>query len=137
MKGSTFWWAVAVLWCVGIAIATRQPMFTGDSTEEMLRNPFFDSAIINYIARKGVHLAAFGILGLFFWLALRGVRYRYVSAWGLATFYGAIDEWHQSFIPERSGVVSDVVIDSVGAFIVLFIVYLVERRRRISSLKTE
>ncbi|MDT8860402.1 VanZ family protein [Alkalihalobacillus sp. MEB130] len=130
MKKTTFWWSVAILWCIGIAIATRQPFFTGDSTEEMLRNPFFDSAIINYIARKGVHLAAFGLLAFFFWLALHGRNYRYVIAWGLATFYGAIDEWHQSFIPERSGLVSDVFIDSAGALLVLFGVSLYERRLR-------
>ncbi|MCL7747957.1 VanZ family protein [Halalkalibacter alkaliphilus] len=129
MNSKKLWWTVAILWCIGIAIATRMPVFTGDSTEEMLKNPFFDSAIVNYIARKGVHLAAFGLLALFFWLALRGVRYRYVWAWALATLYGAIDEWHQSFIPERSGLVSDVVIDSVGAFLVLLVVYFFSQRK--------
>ncbi|WP_169801141.1 VanZ family protein [Halalkalibacter krulwichiae] len=131
MKKTTIWWCVALIWCLGIAIATRQPFLTGDATEELVRNPFFDSAIVNYFGRKFVHVAAFGLLALFFWLALEGKKYRYVLAWGLATAYGAVDEWHQSFIPERSGLFSDVLIDSAGAVLVLGAVYWWQRRKRV------
>ena len=48
------WWLVAFLWCLLIAIATRQPFFTGGSTEQLLVNPYFDSAILNYLMRKAV-----------------------------------------------------------------------------------
>ena len=129
MKKTTKWWIVAFVWCLGIAIATRQPFFTGDSTEQLVMNPFFDSAIVNFILRKLVHITVFGLLALFFWLALAGKRYRYVIAWGLATLKGAVDEWHQSFIPDRTGLVSDVLIDSTGAFLVLVGVYSFMRKK--------
>ncbi|MFC0558414.1 VanZ family protein [Halalkalibacter alkalisediminis] len=129
MTKTRLWWCAALLWCIGIAIATRQPFFTGDATEELLTNPLFDSAILNYYARKLVHLTAFGLLAIFFWLALEGKEKRYLFAWLLATLYGAIDEWHQSFIPERSGLVSDVAIDSIGALLALLVVYGVQRRK--------
>jgi VanZ family protein len=122
-----FWWIVTISWCLLIALATRQPFFTGDSTEQLLSNPFFESAIVNYIMRKLVHLTAFGLLALFFWLALRGKQYRYMLAWGLATVYGAIDEWHQTFIPDRSGLWTDVWIDSCGALIMLLFVYWLQK----------
>jgi hypothetical protein len=129
MKKTTIWWGIALLWCLGIALATRQPFFTGESTKKLMTNPLFDSAIINFYGRKLVHLSAFGLLALFFWLALAGKSYRYALAWALATFYGAIDEWHQSFIPERSGLVKDVLIDSVGAFLTLAGVYWYNKRK--------
>ncbi|WP_332698832.1 VanZ family protein [Halalkalibacter lacteus] len=132
MKNTKVWWGIAVAWCIATAVATQQPFFTGDSTEELLSNPFFDSAILNYIARKCVHVTAFGLLALWFWLALRGKQHRYALAWGLATLYGAIDEWHQSFIPDRSGAVTDVLINSFGACLMLAIVYSVTRKRQVS-----
>ncbi|MFC0471740.1 VanZ family protein [Halalkalibacter kiskunsagensis] len=133
MKNTKVWWFLAILWCVVIAIATRQPFFTGDSTEELLTNPLFDSAILNFVARKLVHISAFGLLAFLFWRALRGRSYRYVLAFGLATLYGAIDEWHQSFIPDRSGAVTDVFINSFGACLVLVLVYSVMRNKRLSQ----
>ncbi|GAE28157.1 acetobutylicum phosphotransbutyrylase [Halalkalibacter wakoensis JCM 9140] len=98
MKNTKIWWGVSIVWCLGIAVATQQPFFTGDSTEQLLTNPFIDSAFLNYIVRKSVHLSAFGLLALFLWLALRNHKRRYLLAWIFATLYGAIDEWHQSFI---------------------------------------
>lgn len=124
----TKWWMIAIGWCTVIALATRQPFFTGDSTEQLLDNPLFNSEILNYYIRKAVHLVAFGLLAVFFWLALREKPFRYLLAWGLATIYGAIDEWHQSFIPDRSALVTDVLIDSVGAVFSLVIVYVVQKK---------
>src|SRR5690625_4940214 len=98
LRKRSFWWVVAILWCLIIAFATRNPFFTGSSTEQLLTNPFFDSWLLNIILRKTGHVAAFGLLAGFIWLALMGKKYHYSGAWFLATLYGAIDEWHQSFI---------------------------------------
>ncbi|WP_227938595.1 VanZ family protein [Alkalihalobacillus deserti] len=131
MNNSKLWWSIALIWCFAIAIATRQPFFTGDSTKQLLLNPFFDSAILNYVLRKATHLTAFGLLALFLWLALRGSQYRYFIAWLLASIYGAIDEWHQSFLPNRSALVTDVLIDSLGAFLMLIFIYWINKRKTI------
>ena len=135
LKKRSFWWALAICWCLIIAFATRNTFFTGDSTEELLKNPFFDSFILNIIMRKTGHTVAFGLLAFLFWMALRGRRLAFFYAWGLATFYGAIDEWHQSFIPTRDGRVSDVFINSFGAllavvFLFFFVRFLNRRRKR-------
>ena len=39
------------------------------------------------------------------------------AAWGIASAYGATDEWHQSFVPGRSSDIHDWYADSAGALI--------------------
>lgn len=132
--GKNIWWGAAILWCLMIAFATRNPFFTGDSTGDLLSNFFFDSVILNIILRKAGHMVAFGVLAVFCWLALPNNKYRYVIAWLLATFYGAVDEWHQSYIPNRDGIFTDVLYNSAGAFLamifVMIVVILLKRRRK-------
>lgn len=126
MKRLNIWWAVAIGWCIAIAIATRAPFFTGESTESLFELPFFNAEVINYLARKLTHLVAFGSLAVFVWLALKGLgnrKLRYFIAWVVATCYGAIDEWHQSILPERTAAVTDVLIDSMGAVLFLLLIY--------------
>ena len=60
------------------------------------------------------------------WLDAR--RKRKVSAlfaWGTATVYAATDEFHQLFVPGRSGQVKDVLLDSCGAAVGVLILMLV------------
>lgn len=115
-----FWWVTVILWCLLIAFATRNPFFTGSSTEQLLSNSwFFDSKILNIILRKTGHMVAFGILAVLSWNALGEKKYRFFIAWVIATFYGAVDEWHQSFIPNRDGVFTDVLYNSTGALLAL------------------
>ncbi|MCP9488482.1 MAG: VanZ family protein [Solirubrobacteraceae bacterium MAG38_C4-C5] len=62
--------------------------------------------------RKAGHMAAYGAL----WLALLyavGER-RPALATALALAYAVSDEWHQSFVPGRTGTVTDVAIDALG-----------------------
>jgi len=48
-------------------------------------------------------------------------------AWGLCILYGASDELHQKFVPDRFADVTDVLSDSVGAGIGLLAVHLGQR----------
>lgn len=65
------------------------------------------------------HLLAFGTLAAAFLVALswgRRPRLRdLVMAFALTVVYGVLDEWHQSFVPDRSGRLDDVVTDALGA----------------------
>ena len=45
----------------------------------------------------------------------------------LCVLYAASDEWHQTFVPQRGGVISDVLIDCGGIAFAFFLLY---RRRR-------
>lgn len=131
-KSRKLWWVIAGVWCITIAIATRSPHFTGQSTEQLFSNPYFNSVLINTLLRKAGHVTAFGMLAVFFWMALRDRRSSFIIAWVLATVYGAIDEWHQSFVPNRDGIFTDVLYDSTGALLAMILLklYIVNKRQR-------
>ena len=64
-------------------------------------------------------MLGYGLLACLYLRALRphlgsSNRLRWLS-WGLAVVYALTDEYHQRFVPGRSGTVVDVGIDGVGA----------------------
>ncbi|MCA1032041.1 VanZ family protein [Bacillus timonensis] len=145
MEKRQIWWLLVIVFCIGIFIATESPAFTGKHTEQILRekieppadlpigedtiskqgNSDHDSVrILNVILRKSTHFITFGFLAIFVLQALKPTRFYYVYAWLFSSVYGAIDEWHQSFIDERTAQVQDAIIDSAGAFIFLLVFYL-------------
>lgn len=127
-------WIPVVLWCIVIFCFSEFSLFTGENTKRMLEAvlsylPFGTdgddtSSPLNFIIRKLAHLTEFGILAVLVWRALEPKRMAYVGAWIFATVYAMTDEWHQSFKPERTASVRDVLIDSCGALIALLCIRL-------------
>ncbi|WP_242342750.1 VanZ family protein [Anaeromyxobacter terrae] len=68
---------------------------------------------------KLLHAGAYAVLGALVCGALGGWRLRPWRALGLTiavgTAYGATDEWHQSFVPNRSSDPADLASDALGA----------------------
>jgi VanZ family protein len=63
------------------------------------------------------HFGVYAVLGVLYLTALSRVRpvwLRVVAAVALATLYGITDEFHQSFVPNRSVEVADVGADLAG-----------------------
>lgn len=79
----------------------------------------------------GGHLVAYALLAGLVWWALRGTGARYPATWALvwAALYGASDEFHQSFVPERTMTLSDLLVDLIGACLVLLILSWFHARR--------
>ena len=76
--------------------------------------------------KKGGHALGYGLLGLAYLRGLKGEGHiltprHLLLAWTLAVLYSATDEFHQSFTPGRTPAVTDVLIDSVGAAVALFL----------------
>lgn len=74
---------------------------------------------VERIIRKSAHMAEFAILAilLYLWIGrwqLERVRRFWIAA-GLTAFYACTDEFHQLFVPGRAGLLSDVMVDSLGA----------------------
>ena len=69
------------------------------------------------LVRKGAHMAEYAVLCLLLARALRlsGARRPLVAAAALSAAFAATDELHQSFVDGRSAMLTDVVIDTVGA----------------------
>jgi len=70
---------------------------------------------------KLLHLGGYAVLGILFFRALWGEGVPMLSAVMLAIFltsaYGATDEWHQAFTPQRQSDVHDWMADTLGGTI--------------------
>jgi VanZ family protein len=96
----------------------------------------YDFLIFHFYLRKTGHVVGYGMLAL---LLLRGWRATLgysrdllirasVLSWIGTAFVAAMDEWHQSFIPSRTGTIHDVILDSIAGLIFLLIANLWLRR---------
>ncbi len=74
---------------------------------------------IEYPIRKTAHATEYAILGILIFGVVydngKSKKKAMLLSWGIATCYAATDEIHQLFVPGRSGMVTDVCIDSTGA----------------------
>ena len=119
-----------LLW--GPAIAYMALIFSASSVPgDQLPGLFWD---------KLEHFLAYGGLGALFLLPLADAQIERVTARagvmavGLATLYGAFDEIHQSFTPDRTPDLHDLLADSLGAslgvVVILTLVTIWRRLRR-------
>jgi VanZ family protein len=126
-----FWkaWIAAILWLVVIAIESTA-MLSASNTSRILFPLLHSLFDINWVRfevwhfyiRKSGHVVGYGILSI---LAFRAWRETF-PAWGnppwtlrwasiavlMTAFVASLDEWHQSFIPSRTGRWQDVVLDT-------------------------
>ncbi|HYF92866.1 MAG TPA: VanZ family protein [Symbiobacteriaceae bacterium] len=85
--------------------------------------------LLEFALRKAAHLAAFGVLAALAFRALSGSRpgwprrRLYLTSALFTVLYAASDEWHQTFVPTRSGSLRDVAIDTAGAVAALLFIY--------------
>jgi VanZ family protein len=75
---------------------------------------------LNFIVRKSAHLTEYGILGALLFRAIRSGRTGWEWRWAAAAVLFAasvamVDEWHQTFVPSRTGTAKDVLLDATGA----------------------
>ena len=83
-------------------------------------------------ADKAGHLAMYGVLG---WLTMRAAlahaQWRRVALAALIgiSLFGALDEWHQQFVPGRSQDRADWLADTVGAGFGIMLAAALGRRR--------
>ena len=83
---------------------------------------------LDYVIRKNAHafmymVLAFLVSSLFFVYNKRG-KNAIVYILFICLFYAVTDEFHQSFVPGRTSLVSDVLVDFGGALIGLTFFYL-------------
>lgn len=143
-----------VLACLAVFIAESTTYFGGDHTSGPLRRvaeAVFGAGVdahwglIHHVIRKTGHFMGYGTFSLVcfrcVWMEFQGsasLLLRRLRAHGLAilsTFLVAsADEFHQSFLPNRTGQFRDVLLDSCGALVLGLLLFLVmgaiEGRRR-------
>ncbi|MFN8223822.1 MAG: VanZ family protein [Gaiellales bacterium] len=79
------------------------------------------------ILRKGAHVTEYAILMLL--LVQTGIRQR-LGLLLLGMLYAGTDEWHQTYVEGRAGRPRDVLIDTIGLLIGLWVASAVARARR-------
>ncbi|WP_041705280.1 VanZ family protein [Clostridium ljungdahlii] len=82
---------------------------------------------LNLIIRKNAHAFEYFILailvsGVLFEFNVKGAK-ALIYIMFVCLFYAVMDEFHQAFVPGRSSLVSDVLIDFLGSLIGIFIFY--------------
>lgn len=127
-----------ILWMVLIFVFSAQPADTSTDMSRMVGykvGEYFVSDFeswpvgeqaafaekIDFPVRKCAHASEYAVLavllmlltGSFGWTGRKGVL---ISLLGV-TAYAATDELHQLFVPGRSGLVTDVMIDTMGGFL--------------------
>jgi VanZ family protein len=89
-----------------------------------------DFGSLDFFVKKGAHITEYAILYLLLFRAFHTVmdtRKALIVSAIIGVLYAVSDEYHQTFVPLREGRVRDVIIDSIG----IFLMYLFLRRRYI------
>jgi VanZ family protein len=141
------YWVPLAIWLVVIFSASADAQSTERTSrflEPFLRwlNPHISAETIGAVrlfVRKSAHAAEYAILAWLTWRAFRRPTRgdRRPWSWPLAgcvlalvIVYAVSDEWHQAFVPNRTGTVKDVCIDAAGGILGLTLVWLRYRRPR-------
>lgn len=96
----------------------------------------FKEEILTPIVRKTAHFSIYAMLGLLttnFMLTIENKKMykRALFALAFCFIYAITDEFHQTFIPGRSGELRDVLIDSSGALVgILFTIAITKLKRK-------
>jgi VanZ family protein len=82
---------------------------------------------VNAFVRKSVHVVAYGFLSLLLYRVSGTQSICY--PWIFTTMFAILDEWHQSFVPDRTPLIRDVLLDSAAAMFFLLIAFYLKRQR--------
>ncbi len=121
-------WVPLLLWMSMIFIlshqdATRSSQLSGglmiavmDALKELYRGISIEPETLHFVLRKGAHFTAYLVLGVLAAYAKKPEgRKEWIRILIICILYAAGDEYHQTFIPGRSGEYRDVLIDSAGS----------------------
>jgi VanZ family protein len=143
-RGLWYWIKVWLPVAAGIAVIVIESTeaFGADHTSGPLRriweaifgsvsDPRWDD--IHHYIRKSGHFIGYGCIGLAWlrawWMTLPKSRFlldAFLALLGTA-LVASSDEWHQSFLPNRTSSVWDVLLDCTGAIVLQLIVYILMR----------
>jgi len=116
--------ALAVGWAAAIFWASSRPN----------PFPFLPEGVLTQ--DKLLHAVAYAVLGALVFRSLSprlGVARAVAVAALVATAYGATDEWHQSYVPNRTADPGDLAADAVGALAGAATLGVILRARRVRA----
>jgi len=134
-------WITAILWLIVIAIESTALLSSSNTSRILypLLHYLFGLdwdrfEVWHFYIRKSGHVVGYGILSILLFRAWRAslpamTGVKWTPRWATIAILGtalvaSLDEWHQSFIPSRTGRWQDVVLDTcagLAAQILLFL----------------
>ena len=137
-------WIAAGLWMVVIAIESTDYL-SAEHTSRILYpilHFLFNMDLAHFrfwhhYIRKTGHFVGYFILSVLLFRAWKAtLRLSSSGAWPWATIaffmsalVASLDEWHQTFLPSRTGAFRDVVLDSMGALTAQFVILVYWRKK--------
>ncbi|MGA9351983.1 MAG: VanZ family protein [Anaerolineae bacterium] len=111
------YWLPVLLWMGLIFVASSQPEL-----------PLVLNKTVDFITKKAGHVMEYGVLAFLLWRAISKERgWPALSSFGgafiFSLLYGVSDEFHQTFVPGRTGRLTDVGFDALGAFLALGLIW--------------
>lgn len=86
---------------------------------------------LNYPVRKLAHYSIYFLLGIFVYqiFLYSSFSYKVILSISICFVYAMFDEFHQLFVPGRTGQIRDVFIDTMGAMTSIFFFHFWENRK--------
>ena len=139
-------WIAAGLWLIVIAIESTSLLSAANTGRILYPILHFlfgitpaQFRIWHIVIRKTGHVVGYFVLSVLLFRAWRlTLPRRGVALWGLrwstivffmSVLVASLDEWHQSFLPSRTGKVTDVLLDSAAALLAQFVLFRMMRTR--------
>ncbi len=134
-------WIPALVWLVVIAIESTASLSsenTGRFLYPILHFLFGLDPVRflswHFLIRKTGHVVGYAILSILLFRAWRATiavanHPRWSMAWaraalGMTALVASLDEWHQTFLPSRTGTIHDVILDTAAGLGAQILVYL-------------
>jgi VanZ family protein len=137
-------WTALILWLIVITVESTSYLSSHNTSRFLY--PMFHFLFgmdyarfepLHFFLRKGGHVFGYGLLGILLFRAWRetlpaegGARwtFRWAAIAALGTcLVASLDEWHQSYLPTRTGTVSDVILDTCAGVAALWAIFLAQR----------
>ncbi|KEH99104.1 VanZ family protein [Clostridium massiliodielmoense] len=126
-------YVLVIVWMIIIFDFSKDPATISDEKSgfviEVLTNSGVDingmfGKMSNFIIRKMGHFTEYFVLCILLIFALAckfKIKKTYIAAISITFLYACSDEFHQLFVPGRSGKIMDVLIDTTGGLVAIVI----------------
>jgi len=134
-------WIATILWLIVIAIESTTYLSAHNTSRILYPLLHFLFGVSHtrfehwhFYIRKGGHVFGYGLLSILLFRAWRETlpsirNSRWTLRWAAiavvgTTLVASLDEWHQSYIPSRTGTVHDVILDTCAGVAAQILVFL-------------
>jgi VanZ family protein len=107
-----------IAWATLIFILSSQPVL-----------PSFDTTVIDFIFKKSSHMMVYGVLYILLHRGFLLITHKKLQpkawwiTWIMCFFYAITDEFHQSFVSNRTPSLYDIGYDMLGVFLAFSWIY--------------